>query len=133
MTPGGYLLNTNASLQTQAEVDAETADRFAAAAGYVFRQWSVLVSDFGAEDGGTGYGVVSFEDGTLDAGMAHAFFEHAASIADGLGGGLHRLRKATCISSTFAARKGRTAALRIPTSWPCWARRRRPSSRPIRI
>lgn len=87
VTPGGYLLNTNASLQTQAEVDAETADRFAAAAGYVFRQWSVLVSDFGAEDGGTGYGVVSFEDGTLDAGMAHAFFEHAASIAEGLGGG----------------------------------------------
>lgn len=87
VTPGGYLLNTNASLQTQAEIDAETADRFAAAAGYVFRQWSVLVSDFGAADGGTGYGVVSFEEGTLDAGMAQAFFEHAAAIAEGLGGG----------------------------------------------
>jgi hypothetical protein len=87
VTPGGYLLNTNASLQTEATVDGATADRIAAAAGWVFRQWSVLVTDFGATDGGTGYAVVSFADGTLDADLAQAFFEHAAAVAEGLGGG----------------------------------------------
>lgn len=87
VTPGGYLLNTNASLQTEATVDGATADRIAAAAGWVFRQWSVLVTDFGNTDGGTGYAVVTFADGTLDADLAQAFFEHAASVAEGLGGG----------------------------------------------
>ncbi|MEQ8967892.1 MAG: hypothetical protein RID91_18900 [Azospirillaceae bacterium] len=87
VTPGGYLLNTNASLQTRLDVSAEDADRFAAAVGYVFSQWSVLVTDFAAADGGTGYAVVDFSDGTLDADLAQAFFEHAAGVAEGLGGG----------------------------------------------
>jgi len=87
VTPGGYLLNTNASLQTRLPVAGEEADRFAAAVGYVFSQWSVLVTDFSAADGGTGYAVVSFPEGALDADLAHAYFEHAAGVAEGLGGG----------------------------------------------
>lgn len=87
VTPGGWMLATNASIQTRAMVDDDLADSFAAAAGYVFRQSSVLVTDFAAEDPDTGYVVVGFESGTLDAGTAQAFFEHAAGVDDGLGGG----------------------------------------------
>lgn len=87
VTPGGWMLETNASLQTRAELDGEAADSFAAAAGYVFRQSAVLVTDFGDTEGGTGYAIVSFAEDTLDAGLAQAFFEHAAEVEEGLGGG----------------------------------------------
>ncbi|MGF1626649.1 MAG: hypothetical protein ACFCVH_17340 [Alphaproteobacteria bacterium] len=88
VTPGGYLLQTNASLQSSFEADAATADRFAAAVGYVFRQWSVLVTDFTpAGEGDTGYAVVTFADHPPSGDEAQAFFEHAASVNEGLGGG----------------------------------------------
>jgi hypothetical protein len=87
MTPGGYLLRTNASLQSRVTIDERRADRLAAALGYVFRQSSVLVSDLHDRRGGTGYGVVRFAGGPLTAGKAHAFFEHAAQQTKGLGGG----------------------------------------------
>lgn len=88
VTPGGYLLNTNASLQSSFEADEATADRFAAAVGYVFRQWSVLVTDFTPEgEGNTGYAVVTFADHAPSGPEAQAFFEHAASVNEGLGGG----------------------------------------------
>lgn len=87
VTPGGYLLKTNASLQSEAEVSGEDADRFAAALGYVFRQDSVLVSGLDDDSAKTGFVVVSFPDNTLDAKLAQAFFEKAASIDKGLGGG----------------------------------------------
>ncbi|MSP49718.1 MAG: hypothetical protein EXQ95_10380 [Alphaproteobacteria bacterium] len=87
MTPGGYLLRTNSSLQSRAVVDWRQADRVAAALGYVFRQSSVLVSDLADAKGGTGLAVVRFPRGTLTAAMAHGFFEHAAKVHKGLGGG----------------------------------------------
>jgi hypothetical protein len=64
VTPGGYLLKTNASLQTEAEVTSAEADRFAAGLGYVFRQYSVLVSGLDDASAKTGYVVVTFPDNT---------------------------------------------------------------------
>lgn len=87
VTPGGYLLKTNASLQSAAEVSSGEAERFAAGLGYVFRQYSVLVSGLDDEGGNTGYVVVTFPENTLDAKVAQAFFEKAASVEKGLGGG----------------------------------------------
>jgi hypothetical protein len=87
VTPGGYLLRTNASLQTKASLDGAQARRLAAALGYVFRQYSVLASDFGRGDGGTAYVAVSFPSGTLDAARAQRFFEAAAGRDEGLAGG----------------------------------------------
>lgn len=88
VTPGGYLLQTNASLQSSFEADDATADRFAAAVGYVFRQWSVLVTDFTPEgEGNTGYAVVTFADHPPTGEEAQEFFVHAASVNEGLGGG----------------------------------------------
>jgi hypothetical protein len=87
LTPGGYLLKTNASLQARAPVDQATATRLAAALGYVFRQWSVLVTTFDAAEGGTAYVSVGFPEGALTAEVAQAFFEAAAAVDQGLGGG----------------------------------------------
>jgi hypothetical protein len=87
LTPGGYLLRTNASLQSRVIVDDRAADRLAAALGYVFRQSSVLVSDLADAKGGTGFVIVRFRKGTLTAAMAQDFFAHAAAVHKGLGGG----------------------------------------------
>jgi len=87
VTPGGYLLKTNASLQTMVDLDDEAADRFAAALGYVFRQESVLVSRLDDPAGTTDFVTVSFPRDKLDSTVAQAFFEKAASIEEGLGGG----------------------------------------------
>ncbi|MGE4248003.1 MAG: hypothetical protein AB7F09_01350 [Parvibaculaceae bacterium] len=87
MMPGGYKLETNASLQSAFEVDDKTADLFAAALGYTFRQWSVLVTDFAPEGpGDTAYGVITF-DHALSGPEADAFFQHAAKINPALGNG----------------------------------------------
>ena len=87
ITPGGYLLKTNASLQSKTALGDAPADRFAAALGYVFRQSSVLVSDLADAKGGTGYVIVSMPKGTMNASLAQAFFAHAAEVDAGLGGG----------------------------------------------
>ena len=85
--PGGYKLETNASVQSSMEVDNETADRFAAALGYTFRQWSVLITDFAPSgDGDTAYGVITFAH-VIAAPDADAFFKHAAGINPALGEG----------------------------------------------
>lgn len=87
LMPGGYKLETNASLQSAMEVDNATADRFAASLGYVFRQWSVLITDFAPEGAGdTAYGVVTF-DHPIGAAEAASFFRHAATINPALGEG----------------------------------------------
>jgi hypothetical protein len=87
MMPGGYKLETNASLQSSFEVDNKTADLFAAALGYTFRQWSVLVTDFAPEGpGDTAYGVITFEH-AISGPEADAFFKHAAKINPALGAG----------------------------------------------
>jgi hypothetical protein len=87
LTPGGYLLNTNASLQARGTMTDDEATRLAAALGYVYRQWSVLVSQLEEEDGGTGYVTVAFPEGALTAALAQDFFESAAAVHEGLGGG----------------------------------------------
>jgi len=87
LMPGGYKLETNASLQSAMDVDNKTADRFAASLGYVFRQWSVLITDFAPEGAGdTAYGVVTF-DHPIGAAEAASFFRHAASVNPALGEG----------------------------------------------
>lgn len=87
LTPGGYLLQTNASLQARGAMSEEQAIRAAAALGYVFRQWSVLVSRLDDAQGDTGYVVLSFEDGALTPDLAQGFFAAAAAVDEGLGGG----------------------------------------------
>jgi len=88
VTPGGYELHTNASLQSAFETDPDTATRLAAALGYTFRQWSVLVTDFTPEgQGNTAFAVVTFKDHAPTGPEAQAFYEHAASVNKGLGGG----------------------------------------------
>lgn len=88
VTPGGYQLQTSASLQSAFEADARTADLFASSVGYVFRQWSVLVTDFTPEgQGNTGFAVVTFEEHPPSGAEAQAFFEHAAKLNEGLNGG----------------------------------------------
>lgn len=87
LTPGGYLLNTNASLQARAAVSDAEATRMAAALGYVFRQWSVLVSELDEPGGGTAYVTVAFPEDALTPEAAQGFFEHAAAVHEGLGGG----------------------------------------------
>ncbi|PKP64891.1 MAG: hypothetical protein CVT86_03470 [Alphaproteobacteria bacterium HGW-Alphaproteobacteria-8] len=87
LTPGGYLLKTNASLQARGAMTENQAIRAAAALGYVFRQWSVLVSRLDDEQGDTGYVVMAFPDGALTPDLAQDFFESAAAVDEGLGGG----------------------------------------------
>lgn len=87
LTPGGYLLNTNASLQARGPVTEIEAIRLAAALGYVLRQWSVMVSRLDDDLGDTGYVVVSFPEDALTPETAQAFFESAAALDEGLGGG----------------------------------------------
>lgn len=87
LMPGGYKLETNASLQSSMELDNKAADLFAASLGYAFRQWSVLVTDFAPEgEGDTAYGVVTFTH-PIGATEADAFFRHAAKINPALGEG----------------------------------------------
>lgn len=87
MTPGGFALTTNPSLQTRLMASDAEVETFAAALGLVLSQWSVLVTDFAADDGGTGFAVVSFDADRVDPALGQQFFEHAASVDQGLGGG----------------------------------------------
>ncbi|WP_245293051.1 MULTISPECIES: hypothetical protein [Rhizobium] len=87
VTPGGYLLKTNASLQTEGDLDDPTADRLAGSLGYVFRQYSVLVSRLDDTKGKTGFVVVRFPKDSLNATVAQKFFEAADATKKGLGGG----------------------------------------------
>lgn len=87
LTPGGFQRVTNPSLQTRLMASGSQVETLAAGLGYVFSQWSVLVADFAAEDGGTGYAVVSFDVAQVDPELGQAFFDHAADVDAGLGGG----------------------------------------------
>ncbi len=87
LTPGGFLLQTNASLQARGAFSEVEAARLAAAIGYVFRQWSVLVSRLDDLGGDTGYVVVGFAEDALTPELAQGFFEAAAAVHPGLGGG----------------------------------------------
>jgi len=87
VTPGGYLLKTNASLQTEGDLDDVTADRLAGSLGYVFRQYSVLASRLDDTTGKTGFVVVRFPKDSLNAAVAQKFFQAADATEKGLGGG----------------------------------------------
>lgn len=87
VTPGGYLLKTNASLQTEGDLDDVAADRLAGSLGYVFRQYSVLASRLDDTTGRTGFVVVRFPKDSLNAAVAQRFFEAADATRKGLGGG----------------------------------------------
>ncbi|WP_260694734.1 hypothetical protein [Rhizobium leguminosarum] len=87
VTPGGYLLKTNASLQTEGDLDDAAADRLAGSLGYVFRQYRVLTSRLNDTTGKTGFVVVRFPQGSLNATVAQRFFEAADATKKGLGGG----------------------------------------------
>jgi hypothetical protein len=87
VTPGGYLLKTNASLQTEGDLDDTAADRLAGSLGYVFRQYSVLASRLNDTTGKTGFVVVRFPQDNLNATVAQKFFEAADETKKGLGGG----------------------------------------------
>ncbi|WP_234906480.1 hypothetical protein [Rhizobium rhizogenes] len=87
VTPGGYLLKTNASLQTEGTLDDAVADRLAGSLGYIFRQYSVLVSRLDDTAGSTGFVVVRFPKDSLNATVAQKFFETAEATKKGLGGG----------------------------------------------
>ena len=87
LTPGGYQLVTNPSLQSRVMADMGEVESFAAAIGYVFYQWSVLVTDFSDTEGGTGYAVVSLDVDVIDPELGQGFFLHAANREAGLGSG----------------------------------------------
>jgi hypothetical protein len=87
LTPGGFQLVTNPSLQSRVEAASADIELLAAAIGYTFSQWSVLVTDFSETDGETRYGVVALDVDVVDPKLGQDFFTHAASVAGGLGGG----------------------------------------------
>lgn len=85
--PGGYKLSTLPTFQSSFEADTNAANEFASAVGYVFRQWSVLVTDFTPSDSGNAtYGTVTFEHVVTGAEAAD-FFQHAATVKPALGQG----------------------------------------------
>ncbi|WP_260693234.1 hypothetical protein [Rhizobium leguminosarum] len=87
VTPGGYLLKTNASLQTEGDLDDAVTDRLAGPLGYVLRQYRVLTSRLDDTTGKTGLVIVRFPQGSLSATVAQRFFEAADATKNGLGGG----------------------------------------------
>lgn len=87
LTPGGFMLVTNPSLQSRLMASDAEVESLAAAIGYVYSQWSVLVTDFADKSGGTAFAVVSFDVERVDAGLGQDFFAHAATVDAGLGGG----------------------------------------------
>lgn len=87
VTPGGYLLKTNASLQTEGDLDDATTNRLAGSLGYVFHQYSVLASRLDDATGKPGFVVVRFPKDSLNAAVAQRFFEAADATKKGLGGG----------------------------------------------
>ncbi len=86
VAPGGYMLETDPSLQTTMQLSHADARRLAAALGYVLRQGSVLVSDCADPAGTAAFAAVGF-DKKLSSDLAQGFFLHAAKTEKGLGGG----------------------------------------------
>ncbi|WP_245517899.1 hypothetical protein [Rhizobium leguminosarum] len=87
VTPGGDLLKTNASLQTEGDLDDAAADRLAGSLGYVLRQYRVLTCSLNDTTGKAGFIVVRFPQGSLNATVAQRFFGAADATKKGLGGG----------------------------------------------
>ncbi len=87
VVPGGYKLRSDPSIVMRVTAAPRQATLLAAALGYVYRQESVLVLDFGAIDADQFFVRVHFADTALTGALADAFFHHAAAVDPGLGGG----------------------------------------------
>ncbi len=75
--PGGYKDEVNPAIQTEVTATEYQADRIAAAMGYVFEQWAVLVADLKPEWAETTYISVQFGRGALSPAHADLFFAQA--------------------------------------------------------
>lgn len=88
LTQGGWRGRSSVSLRTHLPADDDQADRAAAALGYVLRQYAVLVLDpEPAPAKGVPLVRVGLSKGRFGPALAHAFFAHAGTVADGLATG----------------------------------------------
>ncbi len=85
VSPGGYAGNTTASAQSELSGTGPDAELLAAAIGFVFRQYWIMVSDFGNPAGNAGYAAAHFPSGRLSPRLADRFYQHAAGVHDALG------------------------------------------------
>jgi hypothetical protein len=74
---GGYKDEINPAIQSNLVTGEAEARRLAAALGYVFRQWAVLMYDLDAEPATFRYVSVRFPRGTLTVVQAERFFARA--------------------------------------------------------
>lgn len=74
---GGYKDAINPAIQSNVVIAENDARRLAAALGYVFRQWAVLMYDLDAEPATHRYVSVRFPRGTLGVEMADRYFARA--------------------------------------------------------
>ncbi len=75
--PGGYKDAVSPAIQTEVTATEVQANRIAAALGFVFEQWAVLVADLRPEWGETTYVSVRFGRDALSSARADLFFAHA--------------------------------------------------------
>lgn len=75
--PGGYKDEINPAIHSNVVTGEAEARRLAAALGYVFRQWAVLMYDLDAEPGTHRYVSVRFPRGTLTLAQADRYFARA--------------------------------------------------------
>ena len=115
---GGYKDEINPSISSNVVIREDEARRLAAALGYVFRQWAVLMYDLDAEPPTHRYVSVRFPRGTLTLEQADRYFARArAELANdklgfsATGSRLLFINLATGIADeAFAAGLGRAAA-----------------------
>jgi hypothetical protein len=74
---GGYKDEINPAIQANVVIREDEARRLAAALGYVFRQWAVLMYDLDAEPATHRYVSVRFPRGTLGVEMIDRYFARA--------------------------------------------------------
>jgi hypothetical protein len=74
VSPGGYRDAIAPAIQGEAKLAEAEARRLAAALGYVFVQWSVLIADYGAEGGAVSYFTLRYPRGALTTARAEAAF-----------------------------------------------------------
>ncbi len=75
--PGGYKDAVNPAIQSDFPAAKSGARRLAAGLGFVFEQWSVLMSDLSPEKGETNYVSVTVTRGALTPARAELYFAHA--------------------------------------------------------
>jgi len=89
-TIGGFMLETNPSVRIGLKATTDQVDRLARIIGLAYRQDSVLVTRLGDDAGPnatTDFVRLEFPKGHINGETADAFFQHAASVDEALGGG----------------------------------------------